>query len=162
MHMSLEHVLDFLHQLGGYMRSYVSQDGSLVIDWFLRNHSSLVVAIPPQVISNRVSIWEIPSEKGGGFGLFYSMMFADGIAWTVLMRQAPKADDLGDELKALRSAPLDEYGAIVVPPDIGPLDVQRTYQTARQAISSGEVPADPGTPFIQFRRPNPRNFEQGR
>ena len=148
--MSLEHVLTFLHQLGSYLGSFLSKDGRLIIEWHVRNDPLQNNAVPYRVISNRVSIWDIPPEKGSGFGLFYSMMFADGIAWTVLVRQASVADRLADEMKALRCSPLDEHGAIIHP-DIGPLDVPATYRIAKQMLLSGEFPADPGTPWIQFR-----------
>ena len=158
MQMSLEHVLCFLHQLGGYMGNFHSRDGRLLINWHLKDNYHSRLTLPYRVISNRISIWDIPPEEGTGFGLFHSMMFADGIASTVLVRRSRTAAELEKEMFALRSSPLDQFGA-VIHPDVGQLDVRRMYQMAKQAILGGEVPADPGTPRIQFRNPNPNTFE---
>lgn len=147
MRFSLTHVLDFLHHAGCYMRPVVAEDGSLIVQWDVCDRE----AQTKRIISNRVNIETIPKEKGGGFGLFISMMFADGVQWTVEVKRADNPDDLTDFARNVRNAPLDEYGAIIIPDGFGRMDVESTYRLARASLRDGQVPFDPGSPAIQFR-----------
>lgn len=150
MHMSLDHVLDFLHRLGGYMRNFLSGDGKVLVAWCVKDEGPSI-GEPYRVISNRVFIEALPEDRGSGFGLFIGMVFADGLAWTVLVWQAATRKDLVNEAKVISAAPLDRYGSPILPKE-GPMDVPRTYRMARDAILASEVPLDPGTPFVRFRR----------
>ncbi len=150
MQMRVEHVLEFLHKLGGYLRSQESFETPLGATWYL-DETSPRPNKTPRVLSNRVFVAEISADQGGpGFGLCVSMLFEDGVAWTVGVKQAANREALTDDFRALRAAPTDEYGAIISP-RLGRMDVLRTHATALDAILSGHVPVDAGTPFIGVR-----------
>ena len=128
------------------MHPIVAEDSSLIVQWEVLNHAMSTT----RVISNRVNIEAIPEDKGGGFGLFISMMFADGVPWTVEVRRADSPDSLTDFAKEIRDAPLDQYGAPIVP-GFGRMDVEKTYRLAIAMLRDGHAPFDSGSPSIQFR-----------
>ena len=148
--LNLRHVLEFLHLLGGYQRSMLSEDGGFHVDWQARDKALRVRATTPEITSNRVFIEEIPKHKGEGFGLFISMIFADGLVWVVEVSRANTFNELVEEEALVREAPVDEYGA-VIHPTLGRMDVPRTYMAAKDSILSGKMPLDPGSPWIRFR-----------
>ena len=145
MRFSLTHILEFLHHAGCYMGTIVAEDTSLFVKWDVQDRAMGT----PRVISNRVNVEPIPEDKGGGFGLFISMMFADGVQWAVEVRRADSPDVFRDFAEEIRNAPLDEYGAPIVP-GFGRMDIEVTYRSARAMLRDGHVPFDPGSPPIKF------------
>lgn len=146
MRFSLTHVLEFLHHAGCYMRPIVAEDNSLIVQWDVQERAIKKT----RVISNRINIEAIPEDKGGAFGLFISMMFADGVQWAVEMRRADNPGDLTDFAEEIRNAQLDEDGAPIVP-GFGRMNIRATYRSAITKLRGGYVPFDPGSPPIKFR-----------
>ena len=144
-HLSVDHVLEFLFHLGGCLRNHTSADGTRSVDWCLRKKPETV----PRIIANRVSIEPLPEDRGTGFALLISILFADGIVWAVEVRRAHRREELAAEAEALRAAPVDRFGA-VIHPRIGRMNVPETYSGAWEALQRGEVPFDPGSPWIKF------------
>lgn len=148
MHLTLDHVFDFLHGLGRYVASYIASDGRLLVDWYIRDRPAVT---RHRVVSTRVFVERFPPDSGEpGFELFVSMVFSDGIPWVVLARRADDQADLADDREALAQAPLDQFG-VPVHPDLGPLNVPAIYQIARADLQRGGIPVDPGSPWMQFR-----------
>lgn len=148
-HVSLGHSLDHLHRLGLDMRGLCSTNGKMFVNWSLKVRGPNFDA-PCRVILERAMIAAIPEGKGLRCGLFLSTVFAEGLAWVVLVQQATKHGKLLDAREALRNAPLDEHGAPILL-KAGSIDMSRTYRTARDALRAGELPSSPRAP-IRFKR----------
>ena len=146
-HLTLDHVLEFLHQLGRY-QSLTSVDRPLDVYWCIREQPPSAFSF--RILSNRAFIESIPEDYGSGFGLFVSLVFSDGVPYSVLVRRADEREDLMDDLSAVQSAPTDEFGAPVLP-GVGKLDVTETYLEARRMLNAGDLPIDPGSPRIRFK-----------
>lgn len=146
-HLTLNHVLDFLHQLGRY-QSLTSVDRPLDVYWCIREQPPSAFSF--RILSNRAFIESIPEDYGSGFGLFISLVFSDGIPYSGLVRRADEREDLMDDLSAIQGAPTDEFGALILP-KLGKMDVAGAYYAAREMLSAGDVPSDPGTPRIRFK-----------
>lgn len=152
MHFRLDHVLDFLHRLGGYMRNLTAGDGVTSANWHIKSRIPACPQ-PHRVVSSRVFVEAFPTDsRVPGFGLFVSMIFADGICWVVEADRADTRDELRDHLKALNAAPKDKFG-VPIDPRLGRMDVLGTYAYARKSVFKGEVPFDAGSPWIHFREP---------
>ena len=149
MHMRVEHVLDYLHRMGSYLRSQMSWKDQRSITWCYDEAKGSVGQ--RGIISNRVGIEEIPGSDEKEFGLFISMVFDDGVAVAALLRKAPTREALQDEYQAALEAPTDGRGALV---PSGP-DVSRTYEEACKILARGEAPFDAGSPIMQFRAVKP-------
>lgn len=149
MRLTTGHVLDFLHKLGGYPLASVSPDGRRMVSWVVDKEGQ----IPPdalRIVSFECGIESVPDNKGGGFGLFLWIVFADGIAWTVLVDQADSPDELKKGLQALREPPrLDGFGAPILPSGEF-MDIPATYMQARESLLRGNSPFSPGVP-VRFR-----------
>ena len=78
------------------MRNFLSGDGKVLVAWCVKDEGPSI-GEPYRVISNRMFIEALPEDRGSGFGLFIGMVFADGLAWTVLVRQAATRKDLVNE-----------------------------------------------------------------
>jgi hypothetical protein len=146
-HLTLAHVLDFLHHVGRYT-NLSSLNPPLLVDWCIRNQPPSGFSF--RILSNRVFTAPIPEAWGSGFGLFISMIFSDGIPYSALVRRADDHAELIDELREIRGAEIDNFGALIVP-RLGKMDVIGTYREAHRMLSAGDVPIDPGTPRIRFR-----------
>ncbi|MDE0175522.1 MAG: hypothetical protein OYH76_18245 [Defluviicoccus sp.] len=140
MRLTTDHVLDFLHKLGGFPRARVSPDGRRMVSWIVDKEGQF----PPdaaRIVSFKSGIEAIPEDEGGGFALFLWIVFADGIAWTVLVDQADSPDELKKGLQALREPPvLDGFGAPISPSGEF-MDVRATYMHAREALLRGNPPS---------------------
>ncbi|MDE0432373.1 MAG: hypothetical protein OXH92_00050 [Bryobacterales bacterium] len=149
MRLTTDHVLDFLHKLGSYPLSSVSRDATTMVSSGLDKEGR----VPPgalHVVSFKSGIEAIPEGRGSGFALFLWIVFADGIAWTVMVDHAESVDELKEGLRALRASPaLVGFGAPRLPSGAF-LDVPATYRQARESLLCGERPFAPGVP-IRFR-----------
>lgn len=148
--LTLDHVLDFLHQLGCYLRSTISWDEKRAIRWYLK-HEAPDCEEPERVVSYRVLIEQLDQDAAESkFGLIVSLVFADGTVSAVPVAHADSRIDLSDHCNALASAPRDARGA-PISPYLGELDVPKAYKEARRALRDGRTAFDPGSPWIRFR-----------
>ena len=131
------------------MWSLCSTNGKMFVNWSLKDRVPNVDA-PYRVIFDRAMIAAIPEGGGSRWGLFLSTIFADGLAWVVLVQQAPEHGKLPGELEALRNAPLDEHSAPILR-KADPMDMSRSYRTARDAIRAEQLPSSPEAP-IRLKR----------
>lgn len=146
MRLTTDHVLDFLHQLGGYPRTHYSHDLRLMVSWII-DREGRIPSNAWRVVSFKSGIEAIPEGRGSGYALFLWLVFADGITWTVLVDQADSADNLVDGLRALReSPPLDGHGAPMLP-NGDFMDIPATYLAAREFLLAGNAPFSPGFPI---------------
>ena len=149
MHMRIEHVLDFLHRLGGYLHSCVSANGPLCVTWYF-NESKLLPASPPRIISNRAFIADndepISQRRSSVLGV--SMVFADGVACVCGVQEARDNNSLIEDMKLLNAAPLDQNGAIATF-NLSRSELWKIYESALRTLRSGDLQADAGTPWIQ-------------
>ena len=147
--MRIEHVLDFLHRLGGYLCQYVSADGKMCVHWCFNEYKPLP-ASPPRIISTRAFIGHDRELILGrrSYTLCVSMVFADGVACVCGVQKASDNDSLIEDMKALNAAPLDRNGAIVTL-NLNRSQLWEIYDSALRTLRSGNVPADAGTPWIQ-------------
>lgn len=137
------HVLDFLHQLGGYLAGWSSEDRKRMVLWTVENKK-----LPPDasyaVVLQRAFI---EAKRGGDtYELLLSIVFADGVSWTFVAKEADHHADLIDDLAALRAAPLDACGSPIVP-GLGTMDVRVAYDMALERLGKGESPMNPGVPI---------------
>lgn len=153
MHLRIEHVLDFLHRLGGYLRSCVSSHEPLCVDWCFNEYKPLP-ASPPPVISNRAFIADHkePISQHRSFALCVSMVFADGVACVCPVKEASDHDSLIEDMKALNTSPSAGNGTITAL-DINRMQLCELHDSALRTLRSGDVPADAGTPWIRVGGP---------
>ena len=139
------HVLDYLHHIGMHLRRFVrhNNDGeSMMVHWFVSKQKPRT----PKVVSNRTSVFR--SRETGQYGIEISMMFEDGVMGTVRGFETERQEDLAALRDALDDAPLDEYGALIIP-GFGPQDVELTYFRFHKSLVNGEDPTDPGSPILK-------------
>lgn len=138
------HVLDYLHHIGCHLRRFYRDSDKTMVHWLVSKHKRTT----PKVVSNRTYISR--SRETGRYGIAISMMFEDGIMGTVWGFEADREEDLLDKLAALNDAPVDEYGALIIP-DFGEQNVPLTYFRFHKMLVKGKDPSDPGSPMMKFK-----------
>lgn len=147
-HLTINHVLDFMHRLGMYLSSFHYYDkrmlpSTLMVQWLLRDQSGVKI---PKVISFRIIIEKFP--KARGFGLFICMVFADGIPATGLLLSADDQNDLVEDMERVQNAPLSDYNAPVM------INIPWLYRMSLDSLKMGKQPPfNPG--LAMWLRPDP-------
>ena len=150
-HLTLDHVFEFLHLLGLHLNNYIGDTSHTPAVFWKIACDAPSTGQPFRVLSNLVRIKENSGDREEGYSVMLSMMFADGLIWGVAAATAPTRNELTGLAEALQQAPLDAWG-VPIHPDKGPLDVPRVYRQARETILGGERPYVPGGVWIRFRR----------
>ena len=150
-HLTLDHVFEFLHLLGLHLNNYMGDPSDTPAVFWKITCDAPATDQPFRVLSRLVTIEKNQGDRAEGYAIVLSMMFADGLTWGVEAATAPARNELTETAEALRQAPLDAWGA-PIHPDEGPLDVPRTYRHARETILSGERPFVPSGVWMRFRR----------
>ena len=149
-----DHVLEFLHHLGDYMRQYRLAEpstGDVRTTWHLLGRRPR--GNPLRVISFRPFVSEIVDSEPAEYALGASVLFADGIAGGIVFEVSTDRASLLPRFHEMSGLEIDD-----VQTKMGAEGIHLVYQNGRRTLEEGRYPLDAGSPPIQFRSaPKPAN-----